>query len=163
MSWLKTIIRLLAGEAAEQDLRDDGADGPVATVSREFSETGYSMRTVRITRNGDGSGRLVTDGFECFTLENLALEIPAGTYQVNWEPSPRLGRDTYRLVRVPGRSGILVHPANFMHELLGCIALGFRLGAGPSIVRDEQDRGSKDAVTAFEDHMGRDSFMLVIA
>lgn len=154
MSLWNELLKFLAGQLAEQDLKEDGADGLTATVSKEIESTGYSMPVVTLTRNGDGSGHLVAPGFECDALENLELEIPVGSYQVNWEYSPRLERSTYRLVHVTGRSGILIHPANYQHELLGCIALGKKAGAAIE--------NSRATVEAFEDHMGRDSFILEV-
>lgn len=59
--------------------------------------------------------------------------IPAGTYKGRLAWSWRFARKLYRL-QVPGRDGILIHPANWMGEakadmrcqLKGCIALGLR-------------------------------------
>lgn len=117
------------------------------------------MKTLTLKRTDSGFGGIVVDGKEYHTLENTELQIPAGVYQSNWEPSPRLNRETYRLVAVPGRSGILIHPANFAEELLGCIALGWQRGeldGKPALLH------SRAATTEFEDQMGRDSFMLAI-
>lgn len=114
------------------------------------------MRELILHRDGGGFGYLLVDDVLYHTLENQALEIPLGTYQVNWEPSPRLGRETYRLVSVPGRSGILIHPANFQHELEGCIALG-KARAGLALAQ------SREAVQQFEDQLGRESFRLVVS
>lgn len=52
--------------------------------------------------------------------------IPAGRYRVTLEYSVHLKRATLRLQDVPGRSGILIHPANHPDELEGCITLGKR-------------------------------------
>jgi hypothetical protein len=62
--------------------------------------------------------------------------VPPGAYRCGFTYSPRFGRRLYLLDRVPGRSGIRVHPANLMgdamkgfrSQLNGCIALGERLG-----------------------------------
>ena len=64
-----------------------------------------------------------------------ALAAP-GVYKVAWAPSPRLKRNTYRLIDVPERSGVLIHSANYMGDRtiglkcqsLGCIALGEKRG-----------------------------------
>ena len=67
--------------------------------------------------------------------------IPAGVYKVAWGKSPHLskraGADVfkYRIEPVPGRSGVLMHRANFMGDedlghkaqVDGCIALGKRI------------------------------------
>jgi hypothetical protein len=49
--------------------------------------------------------------------------IPTGTYWVVKRYSHRFGTH-FHLVDVPGRTWILIHPANFVHELSGCIAPG---------------------------------------
>lgn len=80
-------------------------------------------------------GRLSIDGVpECDSLElpwkdnkSQVSCVPAGTYRLAWEGSPRLKRPTLRLKEVPGRWGILIHPANHTWELRGCLALGKRL------------------------------------
>ncbi len=61
--------------------------------------------------------------------------IPPGTYECAIVQSPRFGR-VYEVKNVPGRSHVLIHPANFAGdeslgwttELQGCIALGERHG-----------------------------------
>lgn len=96
-------------------------------------------------------GSLSIDGApECDSLELPWLDnhaqiscIPAGTYRLMWEGSPRLKRETLRLKEVPGRWGILIHPANHLSELRGCLALGKRL-AVDSLME------SKAAVVAVE-------------
>jgi hypothetical protein len=60
---------------------------------------------------------------ECFTLENADLAIPCGHYKVEITYSPRFQRDL-PLIDVPGRTGIRIHPANWAHQLEGCIAPG---------------------------------------
>jgi 7-cyano-7-deazaguanine synthase in queuosine biosynthesis len=52
--------------------------------------------------------------------------IPPGVYQVAFFDSPKFKRAILRLNGVPGREGILIHPANHVAELRGCIALGVR-------------------------------------
>ena len=49
--------------------------------------------------------------------------IPAGRYMAKVHHSPRFGWALW-LQDVPGRSEILVHTANFVRQLLGCIAPG---------------------------------------
>lgn len=56
--------------------------------------------------------------------EKGLLAIPAGRYQVVLTPSPRFKKIMPRLVNVPAREGILIHPANLAEELDGCIAPG---------------------------------------
>ena len=50
--------------------------------------------------------------------------IPAGVYSaIVGHRAPRFGWSIW-LQRVPGRSEILIHAANFVHQLRGCIAPG---------------------------------------
>lgn len=70
-------------------------------------------------------GVLEVDGsFECYALENAALSIPCGTFDIELYDSPKHGPDTPQLKDVPNRENIQIHVANFWHELLGCIAPG---------------------------------------
>ena len=93
--------------------------------------------------------------------------IPVGTYQVIWGKSPRLKKYTYRILDVPGRSGVLIHSANLMgdtalgfkSQLLGCIALGERLG---KLDNQKALLVSMPAVRNFETLMGGQPFKLVI-
>lgn len=97
------------------------------------------------------TGRLQIDGaYECDTLELPWADnktgiscIPPGTYTLAWEMSPRLKRFTLRLKGVPGRWGILIHPANEVKELKGCIALGMRYG---NRIKDGTSRPAVEAV-----------------
>lgn len=88
-------------------------------------------------------GRLVYNDFRAFTVErpwqnNEAQVscIPEGTYTLQWYNSPKFKKtlavvgNTVSLFPTPGiaRSAILIHPANTMDELQGCIALGSTLG-----------------------------------
>lgn len=52
--------------------------------------------------------------------------IPAGTYICAREPNA-VYTEVFRLLRVPGRDGILIHPANMAAELEGCIAPGLEI------------------------------------
>lgn len=80
-------------------------------------------------------GTLSIDGeFFCDTLELPSNNkdnhpdrscILSGTYQVQKTMSPHLGFVTPELLNVPGREYIRIHPANFVRQLLGCMAVGF--------------------------------------
>lgn len=66
----------------------------------------------------------------CVTLElpwkqnkNLYSCIPTGTYKVVQRTSPKYGIH-FHITEVPGRSLILIHNANYVTELLGCIGVG---------------------------------------
>jgi len=49
--------------------------------------------------------------------------IPTGNYKAVIHYSPKFGKCLW-LQDVPNRSEILIHPANFYHDLLGCIGIG---------------------------------------
>jgi len=69
--------------------------------------------------------------------------ILPGTYELKFELSPHFGRQLLHLQGVPGRDHVMVHPANNVDELLGCIALG-RMTAGDTVIQ------SRNAVTNVE-------------
>ena len=84
-----------------------------------------------------------------------------------WAWSPRFKRNTYRLVAVPDRSGVLKHGANLMGDvalglkaqLNGCIALGERLGW---IGGQRALLLSLPAIRRFDEYMGYKPFRLEI-
>lgn len=91
------------------------------------------------------AGALYIDGaYLCDTLEdpvrNLALEpkvpgdtaIPAGTYPVVVNLSPKFRRQLPRLLNVPHFSGILIHRGNTTADTAGCILVGTADPADPN-------------------------------
>jgi hypothetical protein len=68
--------------------------------------------------------------FECKTLElpykdnerNIS-SIPEGKYKVTHRTSEKYGRH-FHILDVPERSYILIHTANYVRQLRGCIAVG---------------------------------------
>lgn len=83
------------------------------------------------------AGELRIDGVKfCDTLEPQTREagvkvkgktsIPAGTYRVVFNLSPRFGRKLPRLVDVPNFEGILLHRGNLIKDTAGCILVGTR-------------------------------------
>ena len=50
--------------------------------------------------------------------------IPAGTYKVIFNWSPKFGRNLPRLLNVPHFDGILIHPGNTADDSAGCILVG---------------------------------------
>lgn len=137
---------------------------PRATIRRQLS-----------TDHGT-FGRLSVEGhaFTAYTGElpwrdnrKGASCIPSGIYRCVWAQSPRLKRATYRVLDVPGRSGVLIHPANLFGDrelglnaqVQGCIALGERIGwmdGQRAILR------SMPSVRNFETLMGGKPFDLEI-
>lgn len=82
-------------------------------------------------------GRLMVDGMRfCDTLElplttpdgrrNVPNKtaIPAGAYDIVVNVSPKFRRLLPRLLRVPGRDGILIHRGNKPSDISGCILVG---------------------------------------
>ena len=68
--------------------------------------------------------------YSCKTLElpwrnnkKRASCIPEGVYEVTKRFSPKF-KNHFHILDVPNRSYILIHQANFVSELLGCIAVG---------------------------------------
>lgn len=53
--------------------------------------------------------------------------IPEGKYKINWELESNQW-PCYRFEKVPGRENILIHPANTISDLEGCIAFGEKWG-----------------------------------
>lgn len=73
--------------------------------------------------------------FQCKTLELPWMEnerniscIPEGEYMV-WKMHPTKKRkyQYFWVQDVPGRTGILFHPGNYTHQILGCILPGEEL------------------------------------
>ena len=75
-------------------------------------------------------GRLLFDGEEVWTIErpwlgNKPFEscIPDGHYLLKPFSGTKF-KDVWELQNVPGRTHILIHSANWAHQLHGCIAPG---------------------------------------
>jgi len=88
-------------------------------------------------------GKVSKDGaFFCYSLEDQIREIPgrpasewkvpgrtaipAGTYRVTLEYSPRFGPDTPTVNGVKGWTGIRIHAGNHHEDSDGCILLGMQ-------------------------------------
>lgn len=85
----------------------------------------------------DTTGELVElgpRGFLCYILEDAVRElafspdggvaIPEGRYRVDSLPSQRFQKVLPRVLNVPGRSGILIHPGNSRVDTTGCLLPG---------------------------------------
>lgn len=103
-------------------------------LERRFLKSAYTV------------GRLEMDGtYFCDTLEDRVRDlsrekkvpgetaIPAGTYEVIVNISPRFKRKLPRLLNVPGFEGILIHRGNTAADTAGCILVGENKVAGQVI------------------------------
>lgn len=79
-------------------------------------------------------GRLKANGFECYTVEEVWNNnqksiscIPIGVYQVIKTTTPKHG-ECFMVSNVPNRTAILIHPANTIDDIEGCIGPGESLG-----------------------------------
>ncbi len=94
------------------------------------------LTLLRETLSPATMGRLFIDGIaQADTLERPWMDnkrgvscIPPGTYGITMTVSPRFGRPMIRLMGTDPRWGILIHAANEVQQLQGCIALGKRHG-----------------------------------
>jgi hypothetical protein len=73
------------------------------------------------------TGVVYVDGAQaCFSLENTALMIPAGTYSLKLQWSERFERKTPWILDVPGRTAIEVHGGNVAIDSDGCILVAIK-------------------------------------
>jgi len=121
------------------------------------------METINLIRQDSTDAgtfsTLVTDSLRLYAVENTKLIIPVGSYICRYTLSPRLKKYTYEVMRVPGRTGIRIHSANFGRQLLGCIAPAERLGTMDGVMAALL---SRPAVTKLEIAMQRKEFTLEI-
>lgn len=78
-------------------------------------------------------GKLFIDGqYCCETLEDVVRDekikgetaIPAGTYRITLEHSPRFGPNTITVNKVPGFVGVRIHAGNTEADTEGCPLVG---------------------------------------
>lgn len=101
-------------------------------------------------------GTLRLPGYELKTMEddwkfNQPREscIPAGSYLLLRTIYYKRRIETFEVTGVPGRSRILIHPANTEEDVEGCIGLGLRYGK--LYIAKDEDTGEakiKQAVVA---------------
>lgn len=136
------------------------------------------MKTIvlqRVETSDEGTfGVIHLDGVRLFTGElpwrenrGNASCIPAGKYRAVMTFSNRFRKRLYLVAPVEDRAGIRIHPANrmgdkslgYVSELLGCIALGERLGW---INKQKALLLSAPAVRKLERFMKNEAFILEI-
>jgi len=90
-------------------------------------------------------GQLFIDGqYFCETLEDVVREvkikgetaIPAGSYRITMENSPRFGRNTITIKDVPGFTGVRIHAGNTEGDTEGCPLVG-QIRADASILKSK--------------------------
>lgn len=79
-------------------------------------------------------GRLRANGFECFSIEEVWNDnrpniscIPVGTYRLKRGNFPK-HKEAFQVMDVPNRTAILIHVANTIKDIEGCIGPGEKLG-----------------------------------
>ena len=121
----------------------------------------------RAESSSDGTfGKFVCAGLSLFSLElpwkddeNNVSCIPTGLYVCRWTLSPRLKKNTYEVFGDKHRTGIRLHSANLAKQLLGCIALGKRIGFMDGV---KAILISRPAISALESHFNRQPFELEV-
>ena len=72
-----------------------------------------------------GKVELDWDSWNGVSLERMSVEIPVGTYALQWHISPHLdGARVPMLIGVPNRTEILIHWGNTENCSDGCILIG---------------------------------------
>jgi hypothetical protein len=111
-------------------------------------------------------GEIAVDGQRLYTVERPWLQnlpsvscIPLGKYTCKPRRYNRGGYPAVEVCDVPGRTHILWHKGNTMHDLAGCIAVTSRLGTLKGIWAG-LDSGT--AFALFMEHYGRQEFELEI-
>lgn len=171
------LFDFVCGAYEENRLKDLGA-APVGRIGIPISGTGYSVKQVILKRDEESDhgtfGTIDLDGTRYDTIElpwrgnqpMISCVMP-GVYHCVWEMSPSKGKETYRLVNVPGRSGVLIHSGNYAgdqskglkSDFLGCIGLGIMRG---NLDGQKALISSRAAVAKFEDALKREPFDLEI-
>lgn len=129
-----SILSQLRSSRSQSDPASGGASQSAQGNAAGATLTSSSALILTVTRgremNNGVFGRLTTEGFECFTLENQELSIPAGSYQVSSYQSPRFGQRVPILLDVPGRSEIEIHKGNYPSDSRGCIIVAAHCTGG---------------------------------
>lgn len=123
------------------------------------------VKIERFAYLGTGTlGKLTVGPWSCYTIERPWKNnqpsvscIPEGEYRCEPFSGTRF-KDVVQVMDVPDRTFILIHVANFPHDIEGCI------GVGDSFVSDALEPAvynSKKTLAAFFDVAGR-SFDLTI-
>lgn len=94
-----------------------------ALLTRTFQGTNTLGQLDIIDGNGSVIDTLFTLELPWKNNERRVSCIPIGNYKLKLHTSPKFGK-CYWVKDVPSRDAILIHPANYTRQLLGCIAVG---------------------------------------
>lgn len=99
-------------------------------IERFRTQFDCDKQTLGILFVVDSMNRII---YNCFTLElpdfnnqRQKSNIPVGKYKVAKRTSAKYGNH-FHILDVPNRDLILIHQANYVRQLLGCIAVGSSL------------------------------------
>lgn len=85
------------------------------------------IECLELRRNSDGSGVLYfRDVFICDTLENPDTFIKDGVYPLEKTYSSKFKTNLYEITKVKGRSRLLIHQGNYIHNSSGCVLVGVK-------------------------------------
>lgn len=107
--------------------------GPDYTIGDLFIDGTFLCNTIEdVVRELPVTCPNTPKGRNCACKEKVYAEtaIPAGTYKVTIEYSPRFKRRLPRLHEVPHFIGILIHSGNTAKDSAGCIIVGFNTVKG---------------------------------
>lgn len=111
-------------------------------------------------------GRCYIEGQELFTVERSWLNnersiscIPEGRYSCTPRFYNKGGYEAIEITKVPGRTNILMHKGNTLHDLAGCIAITAKLGCIDGIWGGIN---SREAFQILMGHYGTQDFILDI-
>jgi len=107
------------------------AKRPTYTIGKMYIDSEYFCDTLEDTDRGLRQNMPLSEILKIKIKHETA--IPAGTYKVIVNMSPRFRRLLPRLMDVPGFDGILIHRGNTDRDTSGCILVGENRVAGKVI------------------------------
>lgn len=130
-------------------------------IQRTLSNSHCTIGKVLVVKNGITV--FVADTLELPWLNNKIKQscIPAGSYRCERTWSPKLQRYEYEVMSVPGRKGIRFDIANYVKDLLGCIALG-KLELSSDLKEVFYLRMSRSTNAEFRANLENANFALII-
>lgn len=138
------------------------AHGPVVYLERQFG--GGFSGTKGIFYIASTGTKLISLELPWIRNETFISCIPSGIYQTVQHTWTKNGLLVPRLKNVIGREGILIHPANKLSEIEGCVMTG--MSAGVELINDYDvfqwyTRNSRKAFDILIDEVGYE-FTLVV-